>query len=162
METQRSSFKPSSSTFLSISTIVIGGQVLSASRLFLVFPPRPFAPPIHPDPLCHLHFSMPSFSSSLSQVHKPSSLQRDPRACAVGSGSTHAEHPLTNQLPPAPTSALPAGCWLPCPHPMPLCIFGPDAGQPAWNAPSPSFPAYLNPPNSSKTSSRRSPLCAAS
>lgn len=127
METYRSSFKPSSSTFLSVSTIVIGGQVLSASRLFLGLPLHwsshtvPSSLQLIPTPFV-TYISQSPLSSSLSQVHKPPSLQRDPRACAVGSGSTHAEHPLTNQLPPAPKAPflLAAGC--PAPTPC-LCSF---------------------------------------
>lgn len=104
-------------------------------RFFLHWSPYPFPWPLQSrsTPLPPTFFKA-LFSSSLSQALKPASLQWDPQC--MWSGFKHpCSAPFTNQLPPAPTSTLHAGGP---PTPMPLFIFGPDAGQPARNAPAPS------------------------
>lgn len=167
-----SSFKLSSPTSLFLLLPWPGSQT---SRLcYRVSPPWdsyacPLDPPSHsdhsspPPPTCHLpRITKPSSQRVFSKL--PNFPPRDTlRAWRAGS-STMAQHPLSYQLLPcstkSPPSRLPSFSLHPAPSPKPLFIFGPDAGQPEWNAH--PLPAYLNPPNSSKTSSRPSPLSAAS
>lgn len=126
--------------------------------LLLGFFPSPGLPTSNPSPSPGLlHFSKPSSHLVFPKLTNLPPSNRIPRAWGVGS-RTHAQHPSTNQRPPAPTSALHAGG--PVPHPQCLCsllalMLGNPRGMPR------PLPAYLNPPNSSKTSSRPSPLCAA-
>lgn len=87
---------------------------------------------------CRPHFSKPSphRSGPSSQTF----LQRGPRGLQSGFKCPCSPHPVSNRLPLAPR-ALHAGRPVhspPPPTPMSLFIFGSDAGQPAWNAPSPS------------------------
>lgn len=105
-------FKPSSSTFLCFPAVAFEGQALSASGLcYWGFPPLAFHPPIHPSPLATcISQSSHLFFPKLTNLPPSNGI---PRAWGVGP-STNA-----NQLPPAPTSALHAGC--PAPHC--LCSF---------------------------------------
>ena len=127
----------------------------------------PLNPPSHSDhsspqpATCHVYITKPSSQRVFSKL--PNFPPRDiPRACRAGSSTMLSAPfptscPLLHQEPSTLTAVSPSTRPL---SPKPLFIFGPDAGQPEWNAH--PLPAYLNPPNSSKTSSRPSPLSAAS
>lgn len=105
---------------------------------------------------CHLHFSKPSSHLVFPKLSNRPPSHGIPSACGVGS-STHAQHTLLTSCP----LFQQAPFMLAAPQPPCLCsLLAPMLGnQQGMLRP---LPAYLNPPNSSKTSSRPSPLCAAS
>lgn len=113
-------------------------------------PSNPCRPP------CHLRFSKPSSHLVFPKLSNRPLSNGIPSARGVGL-STHAQHPLLTSCP----LLQQAPFMLPGPQPPCLCSFlAPMLGnQQGMLRP---LPAYLNPPNSSKTSSRPSPLCVAS
>lgn len=133
---------------------------------FLHWSPHPLSlSPSNPcQPPCHLHFSEPSSHLVFPKLTNP------PMGSPGVQSAVKHPHPAPPFPPAAPCSNKCPSCWLPCPvssQPAPpppspfLCSFlalmlGNQRGMPR------PLPAYLNPPNSSKTSSRPSPLCAAS